>query len=290
MDRGEYCKVDMPTSEKWAWWTALPSVGKAIGGLVGFASAIVALFAALVALNIVDNPFESTTDRLSKGGRELSDAGSARVNVSKIIRSGSNVFSDTGQGNIDFRGESGQLEFASGLRQIFRRPLVYETSPKLHGVWCEYDLTSLGPGFLWGAVTGFQNDPGAAIRNLKEVGNAKKVGDELLFGIPVTHYVGQVELKKLLDRTHDAEIRPILRQFSSFNGNKLPVEVWLGKADDRVLQLASRFDVPGAAYRLSGKVNVNVTYGFSRFGTKVSLKQPRRAKSRAGKAGCPAVP
>jgi hypothetical protein len=253
-------------------------------------SGLLALLATLVALDVIDNQFESPTDRLAKAGRELSDAGSAKVNISRVSRSGSRQFSETGEGNIDFRGETGQLDFSSGQRQIFRRPYVYLTAPERRGVWCKYDLTGLGPGFLWGALTGFQSDPGEAIRNLQEVGDSEEVGDELLFGAPVTHYSGHIDLKKLLDRTQDPEIRKILRPFISFN-NKLPVEVWLSKIDDRVLQLATRFDVPGAPYRIPGKVNVSVTFGFSQFGVKVAVKQPPAGKTaQPGKRGCPAVP
>jgi hypothetical protein len=281
----------MPTRSSWAWWKALPSVAKAIAGCVLFVSAVVGLFGTLVALSVVDNPFESTTDRLTKGGRELSDAGSAKVNISRIIRSGSNHVTDTGQGTVDFRGETGQLSFSSGVRQIFMRPYLYQAAPATPGVWCEYDLSVLGPGFLWGALTGFQNDPGTAVRNLKELGDSEEVGDEVLFGFPVTHYAGHIDLNKLLERTQDPELRQLLREFSSLNGGKLPLEVWLGKVDDRVLQLASRFDVPGAPYGLSGRVNVNATLGFSQFGAKVSVRRPPASKTaQSGKRGCPAVP
>jgi hypothetical protein len=281
----------MTKSGKWSWLTAGSSVAKSVKGLGAFATGLVSLFAALVALNVVNNPFDSPVDRLAKGGQELTDAGSAMVNISRVIRNGAKQSSDSGQGTLDFRGETGALDFSSGVRLILRRPYLYETAPALKGVWCEFDLTVLGPGFLWGALTGFQSDPGAAIRNLKEVGNSKKVGDELLFDVPVTHYSGQIDLRKLLDKTQDPQIRTVLRGFIAQNGRVLPVEAWLRKADDRILQLATRFNVPGKAYGRKGKVNVDAKFGFSHFGTAVSVKQPPPAKiAQPGERGCPAVP
>jgi hypothetical protein len=277
------------TDGRWRrWWTALSTTAKVITAFVSFASAVVALYAALVALSVVSNPFESPTDRLVKAGRALTEAGSARVNVSRLVKSGSRQNSDTAEGNIDFRGENGTLDFASGLKIILRRPYLWESLPKGHGVWCVFDLTSLGSGILWGALTGFQSDPGAAVRNLQQLGDYKNLGDEILFGIPVTHYAGQVHLDKLM--AQPAVNKKLLRQFISENGSKLPVDVWLGKADNRVVQLAGHEAVPGGPYGLRGKVTVDITYGFSHFGVNVPLVKAPTRTADPGTRGCPLSP
>jgi hypothetical protein len=267
-----------------AWWNALPKVGKAIGSIVGFLSGLVALFAALVALNVFSSPFASSTDRLTKAGQELSDAGSAKLNFTRSIQSGSDEETDTGQGNFDFRGESGRIDWASGLKTIIQRPYVYEVFPKSPDVWCRYDLTKLGPGLLFGALTGFQNDPAAAIRNLKEFGKSRKIADEEIFGVPTTHYAGEVNLPKLLARTRNPEVRLALGKISALNGGKLPVEVWLRKADDRVVRIASHF-------KINDTVKVNFTVDFSHFGVNASARQPAAGHTtQPGRRGCPDSP
>jgi hypothetical protein len=267
-----------------SWWNALPKVGKTLGSAVGFVSTLVALFAALVALNVFSSPFEPSTDRLTKAGHELSDAGSARLNFTRVLKNGSGEMTDTGQGNIDFRGESGRIDWASGIKMIIQRPYVYEAYPKSPDVWCRYDLAALGPGLLFGAITGFQNDPAAAIRNLKKFGKSRKIADEEIFGVPTTHYAGEVNLSKLLARTSDPEVRQAVKEISSFNGGQLLSEVWVRDADDRVVRIASHFQI-------SDTETLSFSVDFSHFGVNVLTRQPpERRIAQPGERGCRVSP
>ena len=273
-------------------WRAGHSVAKVIVSLVTFLSALVGLLAALIALSVVDNPFESKIDQLARAGAQLSDAGSARVNIARVIRTSSGgQQADTGSGSFDFRGESGTVKYASGLKQIFRRPYLFQTTPDLGKTWCKYDVSQLGSGFLFGAMTGFESDPGAAVGNLDDNGESEKIGDEILFGIPASHYSGYLHLDKLRGQTPDPRIRELIDVLGRLNDGKLRLEVWVGKSDDRVLQLASRFDVPGADYGLEGRVNIDATISFSRHGLDVVVEPPPSVRiAGPGDRGCPVTP
>jgi hypothetical protein len=254
-------------------------------GAFAAAVAIVGLLGGLQQLGVL--PFGGgSKDHLENAITKIRDAGSSRIDFARTARSPSGVTSEQAQGEFDYRAGTGELNFTSGLREIFLKPYLYEFGASRQPVWCKYDLSVLGPGFLFGAVTGFQNDPGAALVNLKQNGSYKKVGEEPLFNIPTTHYSGHVDLKSLLDQARDPAIRPLLRQFSSFNSGKLPVDVWLN-SDDAVQRLSASFDVVGT----QGRVHFNATFDFSRYGVAVRVRQPPRSKiAEAGKEGCPEMP
>jgi hypothetical protein len=221
-------------------------------------------------------------DRLAAAANNTTDAGSSKLDVSSTARSGSHTTSDHARGEFDYRAEIGKLEHSpSELKEIFLRPYFYQRLPSKR-VWCEYDLSVLGRGFLFGALTGFKDDPSAAIVNLEESGSHRKVGEETLFGISTTHYAGYVDLARLAQREKDPAIQQLLRRFRSTNGNRLAVEVWLS-ADNLLRQLQTSFDIPGRPQ----KVHVEATFSFFEYGITVSVKRPPRSRTvREGERGC----
>jgi hypothetical protein len=267
---------------------ALQRIPWLVRGAFGVVTAVVALLLALQQLGF--SPLGGgSKDRFDNAAEKIRDAGSSRLDFARTIHAQSGVRSQQGQGKFDYRAGAGELRFTNGSRLVLLKPYVYEFGVSRKRVWCEYDLSALGPGFLFGAITGFRDDPGAALVSLKEAGSYEKVGEEMLFNIRTTHYSGHVDLERLLDQTKEPAIRALLRQFSSFNGGKLPVDVWLS-SDDVVQRLGASFDVPGRAYGVRGRVHVEGTYDFSDFGTPVTVKQPPRAKiAKAGARGCPST-
>jgi hypothetical protein len=246
--------------------------------------ALIPLVTLLITLGII-KPFQGE-DPIEKAV----GAGSARVDLARTVSNGSTRVVGQAQGAFDFRSESGELRYTDGVVQIFRKPYVYEAFPKPKGVWCRYDLSALGPGFLFGALTGFKNDPAAALSNLRDFGTYKKVGEERVFGIKTKHYSGHIDLGRLLEATTEAQIRPLIRQFSLQNGGELPIDVWV-RRDYLVSRLGTSFDVPGAEYGLDGEVHIDATYDFSDFNVRVAVSAPRTSKvADPGKRGCPQVP
>jgi hypothetical protein len=155
-------------------------------------------------------------------------------------------------------------------------------------IWCKYDLSSLGRGFLFGALTGFKDDPGQALVNLKERGNYEERGDETLFGINTTHYAGSLDLAKVSEQEKDPFIREALSALSAGNRGKLPVEVWLS-SDNVLRRMHATFNLPPDGDSDSGAIRVELTFDFSDYGIKVRPPKPPK-ESRVvepGTHGCP---
>jgi hypothetical protein len=176
--------------------------------------------------------------------------------------------------------EVGYLDYTNGFKQILAKPYVYQRLPNSR-VWCQYDLSSLGPGFLFGALTGFKSDPAAALMNLEKSGDYEDKGDEKRFGVETTRYAGHVDLDQLGKRIADPARRKLLREFAADNDNELPVQVWLGK-DELPRRIATSFSVDTVAVRAS--------FDFSRFGVSVKTKQPPQSETaEGGTPGCPSL-
>jgi hypothetical protein len=260
---------------------ALSPLAKGIGAAVTTAGTVAGI---LAALGVV--PFDGSKNALAAAAVKTSDAGSSRVDLSKTIRADSRVDSSQAAGVFDYRAQIGRLNYTNGQKQIFLKPYVYEFGVSKQPVWCEYDLSGLGPGFLFGAITGFRNDPGAALINLKESGTYKKVGKESLFGVVTTHYAGNVELAKLEEREADPTVLNLMREFSAYNQGRLPVDVWVGP-DEFVRRLGTAFALPVK----SGRAHIEAIFDLSHYGIAVAVKRPPRSGIAAGGTkGCPNTP
>src|SRR5204863_7902335 len=161
--------------------------------------------------------------------------------MSASVRIGSQTLVDYhAQGAFNYRDESGRLDDSNGQHMFFNRPYAYLMPAGSH-VWCQYDLTSLGRGFLLGALGGFKDDPADTLVNLKRFGSYKTVGDERLFGVKTTHYVGHINLSRLRNQPpNDPATQQQLDAISAVNAGKLPVDVWLS-SDNVVSRLGTSF-------------------------------------------------
>lgn len=262
--------------------------GPVIKGLGGFITVATAVIGTLVGLGVIHGS-GGGQDQLAAAAVKTSDAGSSRIDLSRTIRAGSTVVEQQAKGEFDYRAVVGKLDYTDGSKQILLRPYIYELLPD-QTIWCQYDLSALGPGLFFGAITGFKNDPGAVLVNLKESGSSKKVGEETIFGVVTTHYAGYVDLARLSQRESNPDIRKLIQEFQTYNSGKLPVDVWVG-SDDLVRRIKTAFDVPGEPYGLSGRVHIGATFDLSNFGIKVSVKPPPASMTApGGKQGCPDAP
>lgn len=268
---------------RWRLLTTGHRVAKGIGGVAGFLATLVTIL-----LFLGWDPFDGGESALAAAATKTSDAGSARVVLARTIRFGESSVLDQAQGAIDFRAEIANLDHNNGLRQLFRKPFLYQRYPSPNEpVWCQYDLSILGRGFLFGSLTGFENDPAAALRNLEDNGSYEKVGDEVLFGISTTHYTGHVELPRLLEGEEDEAVRALLEKFGEYNDDRLLVDVWVSP-DDFVRRLGTSFDVPGEDYGASGIVHVDATFDFDDYGTSVdAVLPPQEEIAQPGTHDCP---
>ncbi len=269
-------------------WGRLKTGHRAVVAVFGVAATVIGLLAALQELGVIS--IRGEEDALAAAAANTSDAGSATVDLSRTFHTEQGVVEDNAHGAFDFRAEVGFLDHASGLKQRFVKPYLYQQGLAAEGLWCQYDLSVLGQGFLFGAITGFENDPGLALTNLEEHGSYDEVGTETVFGITATHYSGYIELGQLVEQTENPKTRELLEQFSQYNAGRIPLDVWIS-SDDYVRRLATSFEVPGEEFGLSGRTKVEATFEFSQFGEEVDVKAPSSERvSPAGSNGCPPLP
>jgi hypothetical protein len=256
------------------------ATAKAAGGIAAFAAAVAAVLAYLGILG-PNNP--TPAPALAVAAERTTEAGSSKWHVETTVRRGSDEAVRTANGALDFVAEVGHLKYTDGSRLILQKPYAYvqgDTFGAPENVWCKHDLTRLGSAFLFGAITGFRSDPAAALVNLEENGTYDEVGTEQLFGVETTHYSGKVEFERLLELQRDPDLRQALEQLGEYN-SVLPIEVWLDGGElPRQIYTTLSF----------GPVDLELTYVFSDFGTRVVAKSPPQSNTReAGTGGCPAI-
>jgi hypothetical protein len=254
----------------------------AAGGIVTFVAAVLGIFVALNQLGI--GPFGETESALAAAAHKTSDAGSATLDLAETIQIGSKVAEVQLNGKADFRASIASLESPDGkTKQRLLKPYAYILGIADDEVWCQYDLSVLGQGFLFGALTGFDSDPGKALVNLDEFGTYEEVGHEKLFGVDTTHYSGHIELSQVVAAEKDPERRKELQAFTESN-SELPVDVWIS-SEDFVRRITTSYDVPASA---SERAHVDVTFDFSDFGIDVEVKRPPGSETASpGERGCP---
>ena len=265
--------------------------------ITAFAGVGVPIIGLLLALGVI-GPLRGDRDAVAAAVENARDAGSAFVDVQREFRnSNGKIFSRShGEGMFSFRGLGGVLDIRNAgasynqepqLRYIFRGQTIYVFGyGSRKNRWCQYHL--LSSGRVFGALTGFSDDPSQALSNLREHGHAEKVGEEELLGAKTTHYTGEIDLRAVqTDAT--TSVRERVREFMSISVSKLPVDLWLDE-DDLVRRIRTTFTLPGEAFGgATGLVQATVSIDFSQYGLEVRPELPPvKDVSFAGDDGCPA--
>jgi hypothetical protein len=263
---------------------------KWLGGVVATAAAAIITY---FVLQVFGGPSNATAS-LAQAAVKTADEGSARVAVETTIRSGLTVLNvGRANGALDFRGGVGQLESNDGFITRLLNPYLYLSGPVTDAspfptsvsrgsatrAWCRYDLTGfgLGSGYFFGAMTGFQSDPAAALRNLHVNGTVEETESVKLFGVETTHYTGEIHTQQLLLNEKDPNLLRLIRGFKKNNPN-IRIQVWIG-SDDLPVRIRATF------HNRNGTLT-DVEYDFSDFGVQVDT-QPPSAYFGAGTHKCP---
>jgi hypothetical protein len=167
--------------------------------------------------------------------------------------------------------------------------VVYMRSPMFQDAgteWVSMDPSRMDPAAAaqlggFGAGT---TDPSAYVGLFAGVFDVKVSGEEELKGVPTTHYVGTIDLKKVLkgfsdvvgdhaDAATKKQLKAAVKQFESLGiDEKIPFEIWIdAEGVPRRQRITMDFGklIPGA-----DEASMEMTVDFSDFGKPVDIDIP----------------
>jgi hypothetical protein len=214
---------------------------------------------------------------MSAAGESLSVSGEADV--------------DNVNQRIDMTMDLGIL--GGDMQVLMDGGVVYMRSPVFEDVgtrWVSLDPSKMGPaaaaqfGGFWTGTT----DPSAYIGLFAGVFDVKAAGEQEIDGASTTHYVGSIDLKKVIERVSDVlgehvdaatkeQLEMVVDQFGSLGIEEtIPFEIWIddeGSPRRQRISLDLGKFVPG-----SEEASVEMTVDFSDFGKPVDIQIPRASE------------
>jgi hypothetical protein len=254
--------------------------------------AVLSLALLAVSVSLSGCGVAGTIDPVASAASKSQDAGSAKVTMAVDVGVGAKSYSLTGGGA--FSRDSGEMTIdASGVADLAGLPgdakirVVYRTEDgdkvvyvQLPGLekqipggksWIRLDLqkAAQAAGFdLGDALGSATQNPGDALAMLRAGGPLTEVGTETLDGTSTTHYKGTIDLAAAAKLKGVSE--ETLRRLNP-KGEKaeIPVDVWIG--DDGLVRQVRITESDTAG---SKTVSSSVTFGFTDYGTDVSVAAP----------------
>jgi hypothetical protein len=233
-----------------------------------------AVLDAMIAVYEAGSFHQSLEMSMSAAGQSLSMSGEADV--------------DNEHQRIDMTMDLGML--GGEMQMVMDGGVVYMRSPVFSDVgtdWISMDPAKMDPAAAaqFGGLGAGTTDPSAFLGLFAGVFDVEAAGEQELEGIPTTHYVGTIDLKKVLEGFADVvgkdvdavtrkQLEVAVDQFESLGiDEKIPFEIWI---DDEGLPRRQRITmdfgdlVPGAE---QAKMEMSVDY--SDFGEPVDIQVPR---------------
>jgi hypothetical protein len=167
--------------------------------------------------------------------------------------------------------------------------VVYMRAPMFQDAgtdWVSMDPSKMDPvaAAQFGGFGAGTTDPSAYVGLFAGVFDVKVSGEEELKGVPTTHYVGTIDLKKVVkgfsevvgkdaDAATKKQLKEAVKQFESLGiDDKIPFEIWIdAEGLPRRQRITMDFGklVPGAE-----DANMEMTVDFSDFGKPVDIEIP----------------
>ncbi len=214
---------------------------------------------------------------MSAAGEDLSFSGESDVdNVHK---------------RIDMTMDMGLL--GGEMQILMDGGVIYMRSPVFEDVgteWVSLDPSKMDPAAAaqFGGFGMGTTDPSAYIGLFAGVFDVKASGEQELDGVSTTHYVGTIDLAKVLEGFSDVvgkdvdaatkdQLEMAVKQFSVLGiDKKIPFEIWIGEDGlPRRQRITMDFGdlVPGTE-----EASMEMTVDFSDFGEPVDIEIPRRSE------------
>jgi hypothetical protein len=202
-------------------------------------------------------------------------------------------FSISGEADIDNEHKRIDMTMDMGLlggemQIVMDHGVVYMRAPMFQDAgtdWVSMDPSKMDPAAAaqFGGFGAGTTDPSAYVGLFAGVFDVKAAGEEELEGVPTTHYVGTIDLKKVLkgfsevvgkdaDAATKNQLKAAVKQFESGIDEKIPFEIWI---DAEGLPRRQRITMDfGKLVPEAEEANMEMTVDFSDFGKPVDIEIP----------------
>jgi hypothetical protein len=236
------------------------------------------------------NPKDAVLDSMAA----VYEAGTLHEDLKMSVSAAGESLSISGEADIDNEHERVDMTMDLGMlggemEILMDGGVVYMRSPMFQDAgteWVSMDPSKMDPAAAaqlggFGAGT---TDPSAYVGLFAGVFDVKVSGEEELKGVPTTHYVGTIDLKKVLkgfsdvvgehaDAATKEQLKAAVKQFESLGiDEKIPFEIWIdAEGLPRRQRITMDFGklVPGA-----DEASMEMTVDFSDFGKPVDIDSP----------------
>lgn len=224
---------------------------------------------------------------IAKAADATGSAGSAKIAIEGEGSAKGQTVDIPGTGEMDEAGRSFmEMELPGGagtMRQVFDRYVVYQQVPGLEEQygkeWMKIDLVraykQVGVSLELLQQPGGQ-DPRQMLAQMKNTaGKIEKLGTEEVRGVETTHYKGDIDLRKSVERVpaakRDEAKRSIEKVIEMSGSDGFPMEVWIDEKD-LVRRMRMKMSINNPA--LGGKMDMDITMEMFDYGTPVSIETP----------------
>jgi hypothetical protein len=236
------------------------------------------------------NPKDAVLDSMAA----VYEAGTLHEDLKMSVSAAGESLSISGEADIDNEHERVDMTMDLGMlggemEILMDGGVMYMRSPMFQDAgteWVSMDPSKMDPAAAaqlggFGAGT---TDPSAYVGLFAGVFDVKVSGEEELKGVPTTHYVGTIDLKKVLkgfsdvvgdhaDAATKKQLKAAVKQFESLGiDEKIPFEIWIdAEGLPRRQRITMDFGklIPGA-----DEASMEMTVDFSDFGKPVDIDIP----------------
>lgn len=234
-------------------------------------------------------------DAVLNAMRAVYEAGTLHEEFEMSVSAAGEDLSFSGEADLDHEHQRVDMTMDLGMlggemQILMDGGVVYMRSPAFQEIgteWVRMDPSKMDPAAAaqFGGFGTGTTDPSTYIGLFAGVFDVKASGEQELDGVPTTHYVGTIDLKKVLEGFSDVvgedvdaaarkQLEMVVEQFGSLGiDEKIPFEIWI---DEEGLPRRQRITVdfgklvPGAE-----EASMGMTVDFSDFGKPVDIDLPR---------------
>jgi hypothetical protein len=236
------------------------------------------------------NPKDAVLDSMAA----VYEAGTLHEDLKMSVSAAGESLSISGEADIDNEHERVDMTMDLGMlggemEIVIDGGVMYMRSPMFQDAgteWVSMDPSKMDPAAAaqFGGFGAGTTDPSAYVGLFAGVFDVKVSGEEELKGVPTTHYVGTIDLKKVLkgfsdvvgeraDAATKKQLKAAVKQFESLGiDDKIPFEIWIdAEGLPRRQRITMDFGklVPGA-----DEASMEMTVDFSDFGKPVDIDIP----------------